>query len=356
MLTEIVKVDSSESVENLMLNYNLIKAASIIKKGELVAMPTETVYGLAGNALDSEAAKKIYRAKGRPSDNPLIVHVADFEHVMEMASEVPKPALKLAEKYWPGPLTMIFNKTDLVPYETTGGLETVAVRMPNHPVALALIKLSGGYIAAPSANSSGKPSPTEARHVQEDLSGRIPMIIDSGAVGIGLESTIIDFTDSEPTILRPGYITKSMAEEIIGPVRVDGALVAIDSRNRPKAPGMKYRHYAPRAPLTVVMGEAEAVVDRINSIAETAAKSGRKVGVICSEETLLNYYADEIIPLGSKGDELTVAKNLFSVFRKMDERNVDVIYSESFEPEGLGAAIMNRLLKAAGQNVIKVGI
>ncbi len=354
MITELIKIDPNDSVEELMSNYNLIKAASIIKKGELVAMPTETVYGLGADALSSQAAKKIYRAKGRPSDNPLIVHVADMEHVEMVAADVPEAARRLAKEYWPGPLTMIFNKTDLVPYETTGGLDTVAVRMPNHNVALALIKLSGGFIAAPSANVSGKPSPTEARHVQEDLNGRIPMILDSGAVGIGLESTIIDFTEETPTILRPGYITKSMAEKIIGNVCADGAMIAIDSRDKPKAPGMKYRHYAPKAPITVVMGDSDAVVDRINSIADTASKSGKKVGVICSEETLLTYYADEIIPLGSKGDELSVAKNLFSVFRKMDERNVDVIYSESFKPEGLGAAIMNRLLKAAGQNVIRV--
>ena len=352
--TEIVKVDHELSLDELMLNYNLIKGASLIKKGDVVAIPTETVYGLAADALNPTAARKIYRAKGRPSDNPLIVHVADMDHVLSLAAEVPEGAMKLAEKFWPGPLTMIFPKTDIVPYETTGGLDTVAVRMPKHNVALAMIKLSGGFLAAPSANASGKPSPTEARHVQEDLNGRIPMIIDSGSVGIGLESTIIDFSAGAPTILRPGYITKAMAEEVIGEISVDGALIAVDSRNKPKAPGMKYRHYAPRAPLTVVMGESKAVVERINSIADTASKSGKKVGVICSEETLLGYYADEIIPLGSKGDEITVAKNLFGVFRKMDERGVDVIYSEAFESDGLGVAIMNRLLKAAGSNVIRL--
>ena len=219
------------------------KAGDILKAGGLVAFPTETVYGLGGNALDPQASMKIYAAKGRPSDNPLIVHIAELEQLEKITTEIPEGAKILAEKYWPGPLTMIVWKNEKVPYETTGGMDTVAIRMPNHPVALALIDESGCMIAAPSANTSGKPSPTEAGHVALDLDGKIPMILDGGSVGIGIESTIIDLTEKVPMILRPGYITKEMLEEVLGEeVRIDPGIIAADSTKKPKAPGMKYKH------------------------------------------------------------------------------------------------------------------
>lgn len=223
------------------------KAGEILKSGGLVAFPTETVYGLGGDALNPEASAKIYAAKGRPSDNPLIVHIADMEALKVLASEVPEKAKLLADRFWPGPLTMIMPKSDAVPYATTGGLDTVAIRMPSHPTAYELIRSSGVYIAAPSANTSGRPSPTTAQHVYEDLNGRIDMIIDSGKVDIGLESTIVDLTGEIPTILRPGYITRAMLEEVVGPVTIDKAILAEheDPNLRPKAPGMKYKHYAP---------------------------------------------------------------------------------------------------------------
>lgn len=241
------------------------RAGAILKKGGLVAFPTETVYGLGGDALNPEASARIYAAKGRPSDNPLIVHIADMEALKVLASEVPEKARLLADRFWPGPLTMIMPKSDAVPYATTGGLDTVAIRMPSHPTAYELIRSSGVYIAAPSANTSGRPSPTTAQHVYEDLNGRIDMIIDSGKVDIGLESTIVDLTGEIPTILRPGYITKEMLEEAVGPVTIDKAILADheDPNLRPKAPGMKYKHYAPKGDLVIVEGKKQAVAETI---------------------------------------------------------------------------------------------
>ena len=231
------------------------EAGQILKNGGLVAFPTETVYGLGANALDEEAAAKIYSAKGRPSDNPLIVHIADFSDLEKIVEDVPEEAKKLADAFWPGPLTIIMRKNEKVPYGTTGGLETVAVRMPNHEIALKMIRAGGGFIAAPSANTSGRPSPTMASHVAEDMNGKIDMILDGGSVGIGLESTIIDLSEEVPTILRPGFITQQMLEDVIGRVEMDAALIDPDSKVRPKAPGMKYRHYAPKANMILVRGE-----------------------------------------------------------------------------------------------------
>ena len=247
MKTLIEKI-TAENIEKQVHN-----AARLIKEGGLVAFPTETVYGLGADALNPQAARRIYQAKGRPSDNPLIVHIADPAKLTQIAERIPQRAMALGERFWPGPLTMIFPKKDCVPLATTGGLETVAVRMPDHPVALALIAASTGFIAAPSANASGRPSPTLAEHVYLDLNGRIPMILDGGPVGIGLESTIIDFSEEVPIILRPGFVTKEMAEAVIGEVRLDPGR-KIGEAIAPKAPGMKYRHYAPKAELILVRG------------------------------------------------------------------------------------------------------
>jgi len=325
------------------------KAGDILLAGGLVAFPTETVYGLGANALDHKAAKKIYSTKGRPSDNPLIVHIADLEHLEQIVKKVPEKALKLAENFWPGPLTMIFEKEDCVPMETTGGLDTVAVRMPSDPAALALIRYGGGYVAAPSANLSGRPSPTTASHVFEDMNGKIPLIIDGGAVKIGLESTIVDMTVENPVILRPGYISLEMVRSVVGNASMDAGLMSANSNQRPKAPGMKYRHYAPRADLKIVKGSVEHVVSFINQKAVSA-----RIGIICTEETKIRYMKGDVKCIGSKQDQLSIARHLFAILREFDEEDVEVIYSESFESPGLGQAIMNRLLKAAGYQQIDV--
>lgn len=349
MKTEVIKID-----QNNMDTEALERAAAIIRDGGLVAFPTETVYGLGADALSAEASKKIYAAKGRPSDNPLIVHVVEFSDMEKIAQEMPEEAKKLADAFWPGPLTMIVRKNDKVPYETTGGMDTVAVRMPNHPVALELIRRSGGYIAAPSANTSGKPSPTLAEHVAFDMDGRIPMILDGGPVGIGIESTIVDLTEEIPMILRPGYITPKMLEKVIGEVKMDPGIIASDSLQKPKAPGMKYKHYAPKADLILVDGEEEKVVAKINALAKEAVLLGKKVGIIGTDETIDRYPEGEVVSIGAHSDEDAIAKHLYKLLRDFDEKEVDIIYSESFATPRIGQAIMNRLLKAAGHQVITV--
>ena len=317
-----------------------------------MAFPTETVYGLGGDALNPDSSRKIYAAKGRPSDNPLIVHVCRFEDVEKIVSEVPEAARKLAEAFWPGPLTMIMNKNGKVPYETTGGLDTVAIRMPDNQIALKLIEKSGGFIAAPSANTSGRPSPTLARYCVEDLSGKIEMIIDGGQVGIGLESTIVDLTSEVPMILRPGYITAQMLEDVLGEIAIDRTIIDSSSTQKPKAPGMKYRHYAPKGELTIVQGTQEQVVEYINDRTKEAALEGKRVGVIGTDATKSLYDAEIVKSVGSRDDEKTIAHELFKVLREFDDENIDVMYSESFDDSGIGQAIMNRLLKAAGHHVI----
>lgn len=329
------------------------EAGQLIRDGRLVAFPTETVYGLGANALDGAAAARIYEAKGRPSDNPLIAHIADRQQIHRLAETVSDKARLLMDAFWPGPMTLIFHKTHQVPYGTTGGLDTVAVRMPNHPVALELIRAAEVPIAAPSANLSGRPSPVQAAHVYTDLAGRIDMILDGGETDIGIESTIVDMTGEFPMILRPGYITKQMLEQVVGEVEVDPFLLAkMDENIRPKAPGMAYRHYAPKAPLMIVKGESAAVVDTINQLAAEKIDSGKKVGIICTEETCDRYYQGEIKSIGTRLKEESIAHNLYRILREFDEIEVSQIYSESFGGTGLGNSIMNRLLKAAGYEVI----
>ena len=349
MKTEIVKIDSEHIEED-----RIRRAGDIIKEGGLVAFPTETVYGLGGDALDADSSRKIYAAKGRPSDNPLIVHIADFADLEKIVTEVPKEAVQLADAFWPGPLTMILNKNEKVPYETTGGMDTVAIRMPSHPVARAFIRAGGGYIAGPSANTSGKPSPTLAEHVALDLDGKIPMILDGGEVGIGIESTIVDLTEDVPMILRPGYITPEMIEKVIGEVKVDPGIIASDSAKKPKAPGMKYKHYAPKADLVLVDGESGAVVEKINALAQEMEAQGKKVGIIATDETEKYYKTGEILSIGARDDEDAIARHLYRILREFDDMDVEQIYSESFETPRIGQAIMNRLLKAAGHQVIHV--
>lgn len=359
MLSTLVEVCMNTKMVNVDLKQiekeKIQAAGNIIMEGGLVAFPTETVYGLGADGLNKKGSSKIYHAKGRPSDNPLIIHIARIEDLEKIVLEIPEKALALAKAFWPGPLTMVLKKNDRVPCETTGGLDTVAVRMPNHPIALALIESGGGFIAAPSANTSGRPSPTLASHVADDLNGQIDMIIDGGPVGIGIESTIIDLTSEIPMILRPGYITKSMLEEIIGPVEVDPALLGETDENfKPKAPGMKYKHYAPKADLIILEGNMEQVVKRTNQLIEEKAKENKKVGVIGTDETISFYVGGQVKSIGSRDDEETIARHLYQILREFDEMDVDIIYSESFSTPIMGQAIMNRLLKAAGHQILKV--
>lgn len=343
MKTKIRKIDKNQIDEEVIR-----EAGALLREGKLVAFPTETVYGLGADALKEEAARKTYAAKGRPSDNPLIVHIADYEDLRKIAVNIPAETDILAAHFWPGPLTMIFEKSDAVPYGTTGGLDTVAVRMPEDPTARALIRAAGGFVSAPSANISGRPSPTTAEHVREDLDGKIDMILDGGEVEIGLESTILDMTVTPPMILRPGAITAEMFEEVIGPVSVDETLLGDESDKAPKAPGMKYRHYAPKAKLIIIEGDLREEILAIRQLSYEAHREGRRIGIIATAETLPFYNYGVIKNTGTRENEKTIARNLYKVLREFDEEDVETIYSESFAVQGMGKAIMNRLEKAAG--------
>ncbi len=351
MNTIIEKLSGNKTLDDAILQ----RAAEIIRTGGLVAFPTETVYGLGGDAFDEQAASKIYSAKGRPSDNPLIVHIAHAQDMAELCDEVPDAAYRLAQIFWPGPLTIIIPKNNRVPSAVTGGLNTVAVRLPSHAAARRFIELSGTYIAAPSANLSGRPSPTRAAHVIEDLSGRVDMIIDGGNIEIGLESTIVDLTGDVPVILRPGFITLEMLQEAVGQVEVDGAIMTGVSKDvKPKAPGMKYRHYAPKAELIIIEGEPLPVSEKLHLLADEHICQGQKVGVMVSEEMCGDFGSAKVICLGSMNDGNEIAKNLFDALRQFDEMQVDIIFAQAFSQDGIGQAVMNRLLKAAGHRIIKV--
>ena len=333
----------------------LIEAAAILKKGGLVAFPTETVYGLGADALNEEAARKIYAAKGRPSDNPLIAHIAKKEDIEPLVREIPEAGKKLMDAFWPGPLTLIFPKSGRVPEGTTGGLDTVAVRMPSDPVARRLIELAGTPVAAPSANTSGRPSPTTAEHVRQDMDGRIEMIVDGGPVGIGVESTIVDVTGEIRMVLRPGAITMEMLKKCVGAVEIDPAILGpVSQEFTPKAPGMKYRPYAPKADLTIVSGKTEDVVRAISRMAAERESEGLSVGIICTDETRALYPCGVVRSMGVRARQETIAHNLYAVLREFDDLNADVIYSESFEGGELSQAIMNRLCKAAGYHMMNV--
>lgn len=349
MDTKIIRMDE-ENIDMLAIEL----AGSIIKSGGLVAFPTETVYGLGGDALNSSSSKKIYAAKGRPSDNPLIIHIVEMSALSRIVRKIPQAAYQLAEKYWPGPLTMIFDKAECVPLETTGGLNTVAVRMPSNQIAREFIRASGGYVAAPSANRSGRPSPTIAKYVIEDLAGRIDMIIDGGQADIGLESTIIDLTGSAPVILRPGYITEEMLRQVIGDVEADQTIMEEHTNQAPKAPGMKYKHYAPRGNLIIVEGEAGVVSAYINERLSAFRREGKRTGVIATDETAAGYLADSVKSAGERDQEEQAAKCLFRILREFDDEKIDVIYAEGFRQKGVGQAVMNRLLKAAGHQVVRL--
>lgn len=333
------------------------QAADILRRGGLVAFPTETVYGLGGNGLDPLACRRIYAAKGRPSDNPLILHIASKEQLMEIVSMVPPVAQRAMDAFWPGPLTLVFQKAQCVPLSVTGGLDTVAVRFPSHPLAQRLIRKAGLPIAAPSANSSGKPSPTRASHVEFDLSGKIDMILDGGPCQVGLESTILDVSGKTPVLLRPGAVTKEMIEMAIGPISIDPAVFAKPAEGiLPKAPGMKYTHYSPKAAVTLVEGTSLAlVVERINELVVEAQAQGKKVGVMATEQTKQMYTGGVVLSLGDRNQPAAIGANLFKLLRKFDYLNIDVVYSEVFPETDEGMAIMNRLNKAAGYTKIHCG-
>ncbi len=333
----------------------LERAGNIIKKGGLVAFPTETVYGLGGDALSASSSAKIYAAKGRPSDNPLIVHIAETGDLEMIAEDIPEKARTLAKNCWPGPLTMILKKKPMVPDATTGGLPTVAVRMPDHAGALSFIRKAGGFVAAPSANISGRPSPTDARHVLEDMDGRIEMILDGGPVGIGIESTIVDLTGEVPCLLRPGYIGIKKLTGLIGGIEIDPVVLGVLKENeRPKAPGMKYRHYAPKGDLVIVKGEALSVADKINTLVREHLEKGESAGVIATSENLELYTCGTVRCVGSRERDEEIAHNLFSLLREFDDLGVEHIYSEELDTPRLGMAVMNRLNKAAGHKIIEV--
>jgi L-threonylcarbamoyladenylate synthase len=349
--TKIIRLDAN-NLEQDKLQY----AAGIIKNGGLVAFPTETVYGLGANTFDKAAVSDIFKAKGRPSDNPLIVHISDKNSINSLVSTLPACAEALMEAFWPGPLTLVMPKSEEVPDIITAGLDTVAIRMPSHPVALALIEKAGVPIAAPSANSSGRPSPTLAEHVIEDLSGKIDVIIDGGKVEVGLESTVLDITGEVPIILRPGGITHEQLVKVLGRVDIDRpAAKSAEECYVPRSPGMKYRHYAPKAKVIIIQGKTENVVKEIKRLQKMYESEGEKTAILATDETKSRYVESrEVLSMGSRLKPKTIAANLFESLRHFDATDVQVILAEAIEDEGIGLAVMNRLKKAAANNIIRV--
>lgn len=325
------------------------RAAGILRRGGLLGIPTETVYGLGANGLDEDAVRSIFEAKGRPQDNPLILHIPSSDWLTRYCAEIPDAAYALAERFWPGPLTMILRRRENVPDVTTGGLDTVGVRCPNHPVTLAIIEAAEVPVAAPSGNLSGRPSPTCARHMIEDMDGRIDGIVDGGACGVGVESTIIDLTGEKPRLLRPGGLPLEALREVLGEVTVDKAVLApLAEGEKPRAPGMKYRHYAPKAPVTVVTGDSRAAAEYIRQ------RAGKRTGVICFEEYRALFNDCTVESIGCADDQAEQARRIFDALRAFDDTDVVEIFAQCPGDEGLGLAIANRLKKAAGFHVIEV--
>jgi L-threonylcarbamoyladenylate synthase len=348
--TILLKVDSQEpEMEKIRI------AADFIKKGGLVAFPTETVYGLGANTLNPKAVLALFEAKRRPLDNPPIVHVGNPKDVYNLVKEVSPKVERLMETFWPGPLTLIFQRSEIVPDVTVAGLDTVAIRMPKHNVALALIRESGCSIAAPSANLAGKPSPTLAKHVLDDLNGRIDAVLDAGPTHIGVESTVLDVTIDPPQILRPGGTPYEVLKKVLGKVELNPVAVAEEALpiEKARSPGMKHKHYAPNADVIVVEGELSAVVSKVKELVEFYMRKGNKAGVLATDETVGHYGAGVVKSLGSRTDLAVIAKNLFRLLREFDLEGVDVIVAEGIPAEGLGLAVMNRLRKASGYKIVK---
>jgi L-threonylcarbamoyladenylate synthase len=348
--TKVIKIDK----DNIDLA-KIREAANVIRKGGLVAFPTETVYGLGANALDETAVNKIFTAKGRPSDNPLIVHISDRKSLSAIVKSIPENALILMDKFWPGPLTIILKKSPGIPRIITAGLDSVAVRMPAHPIALALINESGLPVAAPSANISGRPSPTDASHVIEDLMGKVDIIIDGGSTSVGLESTVLDLTATPLTILRPGGVTKRRISDALGGTEIISvSKTSEDLSSVPKSPGMKYIHYSPKAKVIIIDGEISKIVEKINELIGEYSNKNLTTGVLATKQTKDLYNTSMVISLGDRTRPETIAGNLFHALREFDRRNVDIIFAESIDKTGIGTAIMNRLSNAAGHNIIIV--
>lgn len=362
MDTKVIKIN--EGQENMDM---LVEAAGVLREGGLVVFPTETVYGLGANALNNNAVKGIFEAKGRPSDNPLIVHIHSIEQLESLTSDVNDIAKAAIKAFWPGPLTLIFNKKEEVSNLVTAGLNTVAVRMPKHNVALSLLRIANVPVAAPSANISGKPSPTQAIHVIQDLSGKVEYIIDGGSCDVGLESTVLDTTLTPPVILRPGGISLEQLQEVLGEVAIDPALAKRqviggitsdpsieDNDITPRAPGMKYKHYSPEAEVTVVEGQTDKVIQFINNKINEYKNQNKKVGVLASTENIDFYKDAVVVSYGSKNNPELIAASLFDCLREFDNKKVDIVFAEAVGTEGIGFAIMNRMNKAAGYKIIKV--
>lgn len=347
MRTKIINIDK-DNIENKLFD----KAVEVINHGGVVAFPTETVYGLGANGLDPESVKKIFQAKGRPADNPLILHIYDISQLNILTKEIPPIAVECMKRFWPGPLTMILIKSHVVPDIISGGLETVAIRMPDHPIALELIKRTNTTIAAPSANISGRPSPTSAEHVRVDLSGKIEMIIDGGTTGVGLESTVLDLSTDTPTILRPGGITFEELKEFIPNLEIDEGLKTHE--DKVKSPGQKYTHYAPTQEMRLFVGDIDNIVEKIQQAAKELVSDGQKVGIVATKETKDMYEDGIVLELGSRNDKEEIARNLYRIIRTMDESDVDIILAEGIENDNIGLAIMNRLTKASGGKIVKV--
>ena len=333
------------------------RAAAILRAGRLVAFPTETVYGLGANGLDEDAVARIFAAKGRPQDNPLILHVAASDEVRPLLKEVPEEAERLMARFWPGPLTLVLPRSPLVPDIVTGGLDTVAVRLPDHPVARRIIRAAGVPIAAPSANLSGRPSPTTAEHVLADLDGRVEVVIDGGPTHVGVESTVLDLTTTPPAILRPGGVTREQLEDFLGAVIGPEASREGGDQQRPRSPGMKYTHYSPAAPLLLFLGPPELVVRAVAERAAAERRDGRRVGILTNDRHLEAYRADPgdiLVSLGPEGDARAAAMHLFQCLRAFDAEGAEVILAEGIDEAGIGLAVMNRLRKAASR-IITVG-
>lgn len=339
-----------QSLESYLTMPELQQAAKLIQDGELVAFPTETVYGLGADATSEQAVQKIFQAKGRPSDNPLIVHFAEQWQVKEWVTSITPLAARLMERFWPGPLTLVVHHNGRLTQHVTAGLDTIAIRLPAHPVARALIKLAARPIAAPSANSSGRPSPTTAEHVWHDLAGRIAMLLDAGTAMVGVESTVLDVTGEQAVLLRPGGVTVEAIEQEVGRIVIDPGIQ--NSTIPPRSPGMKYRHYAPDGELLLVTGEVMQVVNKIQQLANQARAAGKKVGVLTTTEQQDQYVADLVIACGSRTEPETVAKQLYQALHQFNEANIDLILAETFPEQGVFYSVMNRLRKAAGGQII----
>ncbi|MEG1551077.1 MAG: L-threonylcarbamoyladenylate synthase [Oscillospiraceae bacterium] len=338
MKTEVLKVTDDNLIEIAK------KAGELLKNGEVVGIPTETVYGLAANALSSDAAAKIFKAKGRPQDNPLIVHISEFNEIYDLVKEVPKNAKKLAENFWPGPLTMIMEKSSLIPIEVSGGLSTVAIRMPSHPVARAIIKASGVPLAAPSANISGSPSPTNAKYVFDDMNGKIPLIVDGGSSKVGVESTVITLVTNPPRVLRPGGITVSQLKSVLGEIAVDEAVLnKLKDGEKASSPGMKYKHYAPKADITIVKGSLSQFLSKVKNDTDFVA--------LCFEGEEDNF--DKCVTYGTQDDGNSQANRLFDALRELDEIGAKKVYARFPSGDGVGLAVYNRLLRAAAFKIIE---